>query len=460
MLARNLFRVFVRTLLMDDIHLSRQILRAVDQGKLPRSFLEEIATEHLLSRCPHCRAEFHAFEAERRAGTSVLRRLLLLVSALLERFAFSAPREVRRSELNLQEILRLSPDEQLKRVDRARSRFHGLALIKLLLDESRRCLPGRPAEAFQLADLARRIVLRSPRMPEHFDWYTLATASMGNARRAAGDLQQASQLFLLARQVIAEHGVTDPAVVARVDDLLGSLRKDQRRFAEAEKLLKRAAVQFRLIEAPDDTARCLIILGDTYLASGAPERAIEATQSALAILGPESDAHLQVCARYNLALQLVGADRHEEALAQLTLDEELYRRFPEPWLELRLVWLRGDIAAGTGNVLAAERAYRETRDGFVAQGVGYDAAMVSLDLAVLFLRQGRTDEVRRLAEEMLPIFQAQDVHREAFAALALFQEAARHDQMTLDRALEILTYLSEARTDPERRFGWKKGTTG
>ena len=34
---------------------------------------------------------------------------------------------------------------------------------------------------------------------------------------------------------------------------------------------------------------------------------------------------------------------------------------------------------------AAERAYVETRDGFVAQGIGYDAAIVSLDLAVLYL---------------------------------------------------------------------------
>jgi tetratricopeptide (TPR) repeat protein len=460
MLACNLVRVFVRTLLMDDIHLSRQILRAVEQGKLPRSFLEEIATEHLLTRCPHCRVEFDAFEAERRAGTSVLHRLFLLFSALLERFAFSTPHKLRQSEQDIQEILRLSPTDRIKRIDRARNRFRGLALIKLLLDESRRCVPGRAAEAFQLADLARRIILRSPRMPGHFDWYTMATAFMGNARRAAGDLQQAGQLFLLARQVIAEHGVTDPEVVARVDDLLGSLRKDQRRFAEAEKILKRAAAQFGLIDAADDVARCFIKLGDTYQASGVLDRAIEATRSALALLGPASDLRLQLCARHNLTLQLVKAERYEEALAQLTLDEELYRRFPEPWVELRVAWLRGDIAAGTGDVLAAERAYRETRDGFVTQGIGYDAAMVSLDLAVLFLRQGRTDEVRRLAEEMLPIFQAQDIHREAFAALALFQEAARHDQMTPDRALEILTYLREARTDPERRFGWKKRKTG
>jgi hypothetical protein len=31
--------------------------------------------------------------------------------------------------------------------------------------------------------------------------------------------------------VLVAHGVTDPAVVARLDDLLGSLRKDQRLLA-------------------------------------------------------------------------------------------------------------------------------------------------------------------------------------------------------------------------------------
>lgn len=79
----------------------------------------------------------------------------------------------------------------------------------------------------------------------------------------------------------------------------------------------------------------------------------------------------------------VKAEQFQEACAQLALDEELYRRFPEPWVELRVTWLRGDIAAGQGDTAAAERAYRETRDGFVAQGIGYDAAMVSLDLALL-----------------------------------------------------------------------------
>jgi len=50
----------------------------------------------------------------------------------------------------------------------------------------------------------------------------------------------------------------------------------------------------------------------------------------------------------------------------------------------------------------------------------YDTAMVSLDLAVLYLRQGRTADARRIAEEMRPIFEAQDVPPKELAALALF----------------------------------------
>ncbi len=133
---------------------------------------------------------------------------------------------------------------------------------------------------------------------------------------------------------------------------------------------------------------------------------------------------------------------------------DLFQRFPEPWTQLRLGWLRGDIAAGQGDLAAAERAYLEVRDGFVAQGIGYDAAIVSLDLAVLYLRQGRRAEVRRLAEEMIPLFQAQDVHREALAALALFQEAARQDRLTIEKTLEVAAYLRETRYEPDLRFAW------
>lgn len=352
---------------MDDIHLSREILRAVEAGVLSRSILDEIKTEHLLSRCPHCRAEAEAFEAERRAKGSVLHQIFQIVSLLLERLVTLSSRESARARRDLRELLLLSQDKRLEKVDRARTRFCSLSLVQLVLVESQQRIPGEPGEAFALAELARRIANRNPRIPAYFDVYVLATATMANARRAGGDLQEASRLFVLVRQVIAEHGVTDPAVVARVDDLLGSLRKDQRRFGEAEKLLKRAVMQFRLIQSQADAARGLVNLGAVHYHQKKLDAAIETTRSALALLGPDADPRLHLCGTYNLAFYLTGAGRFEEAAELLEWNEGLFRRFPEPWTQLRLLWLQGDIAAGLGELAAAERAYRETRDGFVAQ---------------------------------------------------------------------------------------------
>jgi tetratricopeptide (TPR) repeat protein len=440
---------------MDDIHVSRDLFRAVARGELPQSVLNQVTLEHLLSLCPHCRAEVQAYEAEVRSGPSLWSRALQAFLALLGRLLDRGPREMRRAEEELAELLFLPAEERAGRIERARSRFRGPALVRLLLEASRRCLPDRPGEAHQLADLAWKVANRNPRMPGYFDLYTLALALRANACRARGDLREASQSFEAVRQIMSEHGVVDLEVVARVDDLMGSLRKDQRRLPEAERLLQRAALLFSLRRMPDDAARALINLGDVYRVQAKLDQAIEMARSALALLGRDSDLLLQVAGHYNVAFYLAEAGRYEEAAEQLKADRALYEQIQEPWLQLRLSWLRGDIAAGSGDFAQAEQSYLETRDGCIAQGIGYDAAMVSLDLAVLYLKEGRMADVQRVAEEMLPIFQSQDVHREALAALRLFQEAVRRQELTVEKALEVAAYLREARTEPGLRFGWR-----
>ncbi|HYQ83224.1 MAG TPA: hypothetical protein VEP28_04355, partial [Rubrobacter sp.] len=393
---------------MDDIHLSREILRAFEAGELPWQAVVEIALDHLVSRCPHCRAEVEAFEVECRARAFGPDRVLPILQSLGEQETRRHSKEEVDAKRDLAEILSLPADHRAARIERARTRFRSSILARLLLEESRGCLPGRPGEGLHFADLARMVINRNPRSPEYFDLYVLSTAFIGNACRAGGNLSDASQHFAHARQVMAQHGVTNPEVVARVDDLIGSLRKDQRRLRDSEKLLKRAAALFELIHASDDAARVLIKLGAVYNHQKDANRAIETTRSALALLGPDAEPRLHLCGTYNLAFYLTAAGRFEEAAEVLEWNEALFRRFPEPWTQLRLLWLRGDIDLGLGHLAATEQAYAGARDGFIAQGIGYDAAMVSLDLSVLYLRQGRTGDVRRLAEEMVPLFQAQD----------------------------------------------------
>src|SRR6185436_2698282 len=253
---------------MDDIHISRELYQAVERGELPREFLEEVQAEHLLARCPHCRAEAEAYAFGRTAGPSAWSRFLQVLSLLVPRWMAPAERELRGARRDFEELLALSREERGVRLARARSRFRSPGLVRLLLAESRRRLPGQPAEALHFAELAWKVANRNPAMPEFYELYVLATVGMANACRVRNEAARADELFALARQVMDKHGVTDPAVIARVDDLVGSRRKDQRRFPEAEKLLKRAAVLYGLARSPEDHARVLINLADTCCARG------------------------------------------------------------------------------------------------------------------------------------------------------------------------------------------------
>ena len=121
-------------------------------------------------------------------------------------------------------------------------------------------------------------------------------------------------------------------------------------------------------------------------------------------------------------------------------------------LPICLRWLEGRILSALGREWPAEEAFIEARDAFIEESIGYDTALVCLDLAVLYARQGRTAEMRLLAERMLPIFQSRDVHREAIASLILFRDAAVAETASLALVEQVGRYLQRARHDPGLRF--------
>src|SRR6185295_9279973 len=119
---------------------------------------------------------------------------------------------------------------------------------------------------------------------------------------------------------------------------------------------------------------------------------------------------------------------------------------------VRLRWAEARIAAGLGEVIAAVRLFQELRQDFAERGIAYDAALVTLELTALHAQEGRTAEVKRLSLEMAGIFRAQDVPREALAALLFFQRAAAREQASARLAREIAAFLEKLRSDPGLRF--------
>lgn len=437
---------------MADIHITRELLRAVASGDMPPRVLVELGLRHLTSLCSACREELVAFRHDEATRTASYDAAFRALPSLLERHRKDDDGRHDKARRDFRDLMRLPHPERLGRIRRSNARFRGAVLAERLLEESKKHMTGDARTAFDLAEAAEAVTRRSPDTPLLGGLLARAAAYMGNASRRLDDYPEARRRFALARSAIKLQGVTDPLVYAEVDSAEAVLHIDQRRFTQAEELLSRSIALYILAGAREESAHPLVTLGLLHYNRGNFWKAIETTRKALDSIDSGRDRRLYVSARFNLALFLCEAGDHRSASEALLQDSGLFREFLDLYTQLRLTWLEGKIAAGFGRLEQAERAFRITREGFILQRYGYDAAMAAIDLSLVYLKLGKTAEVRRLAEEMHEIFAAEGVHREAVAALLLFEEAARNEALTVKSVENLVDYLRRARNNPALRF--------
>ena len=93
----------------------------------------------------------------------------------------------------------------------------------------------------------------------------------------------------------------------------------------------------------------------------------------------------------------------------------------------------------------AEAAFREVQQQFLDLGMDLNAALVTLDLAVLLSDPGRARERKSLAVELMAAFEARQIRREATAVLILFQRACEEERMTAELARQLSELLRRGR---------------
>jgi len=175
------------------------------------------------------------------------------------------------------------------------------------------------------------------------------------------------------------------------------------------------------------------------------EEAIQLLQQASNEIDPQREPRLFAYTRYNLLGCLALAERYDEAEQLLPEVRNLLREDAQPLDLVRLQWAEGLIHLGLNRLGPAEAAFREVQREFLARGMGYDAALVSLDLARLYAQEGCTDDLKKLASELMPIFESRDVHREAILALLMFQRACEEERMTVEMIREVAAFLRRER---------------
>jgi tetratricopeptide (TPR) repeat protein len=335
-------------------------------------------------------------------------------------------------------------------------RFRSRMLCELLLHESHEAGFNDPAQSAGLARLAvtmaGSLTPESSGGPEALNGLRArAWAQLGNAHRISSDHLAADQSFAAAK-ARCEQGGIGLLDSARVLDLEASLRRDQRRFGEASRLLDQVIRIYRRLGQWNLLGRALKQKSMACGEVGDLEGEMAYLRRALELLDPNEEPRTFLAARHNLIAALNQSGRSREAFSLMFHTRPLYLKMGDRMNLLRMRWLEGLVAQGLGRVEQAVATFREVRGAFLELGLDYDAALASLDLAGVLVQQARSADVRRLAEEMLAAFSARDIHREAMAALRFFCRAARVEKAGIDLVRSVSDFLKRARTDPELRF--------
>jgi transcriptional regulator with XRE-family HTH domain len=357
-----------------------------------------------------------------------------------------SPEDARREAAELWDSLKDRPLRDWRVLVEGARELRSWALAEKLCEESEKAAAADSARAVDLATFALRVAESAPAAePQRRRLQGYVSFFLSNARRVAGDLPGASEAFGQAQRLWTADDSGLPLREWRVLDREASLRREQRRWIEALRLHDRA-----LAAAPSENrSRILVNKAMTLEQRGHHEEAIAILRQAEPDIDAQREPRLAFALQANLALNLARLGRFAEADPILTEARRLADQLGNGLDLIRLRWIEGLTAAGLGRRAEAIAALDQVREEFLSRNIAYDATLATLELAVLYLEEGRTAEVKTLAGQMAPLFQAQGVERETLAAVKLFHEAVEKEEVTAELARRLVAGLLRAHRDPE-----------
>lgn len=406
-------------------HPSTIVLKRFSAGTASR---EEAAmvTAHLLGGCHSCAQQLRELSQPRAIGPgaydAVFSRLETAVAVP------PGPRaEKGDAELLLKELLS-QPEARQEMLIRNGQRYLSPELALKLADHSFRLRYDGPKEQQRFARLAFLLAQRlKAEDPVDAAWIadvrTRCLSIFSNALKIASDLVGAERALTLARASLSE-GTGDPALKVEVYERLASLRCNQRRFEEAIGAYEEAVELIRDSGTPHEVARALVGQAIAFFYAGDPERALELLEEAIPKIDGKGDPRLTLAACHAVVEAQIEAGRIEEAALNWIDLRSLYDKLGDPAIRIRQRWLEGKLMIAQGLIPMALKILESARSQCLERNLPYDAALISLDIGMGYLRLGRLEQLRNLMSEVLPVFQALQVGRESLVALIFLRKAA------------------------------------
>jgi AraC-like DNA-binding protein/tetratricopeptide (TPR) repeat protein len=300
------------------------------------------------------------------------------------------------------------------------------ALFKLLSKRSREEGRKDSARGVVLAELALASIEASAEVlgDDAANHLAEAWARVGNARRLASDYPGAAKAFAHAWGVWQQpRSLYRPEIEAEISIRESALRMNQRHFDHAAELADTAVRLARSLESPQKLAQFLIQRGSVSLYNGDAARALIAYQEARDVAKASGEIYFEFSAHTGCCLALIACKSYREATAVLERAADICNQLADGVFHHQVQWLHALLASNQNQHGQVVAHFQQARTGFIrARAMDY-AAVVSLDLALLYHRNGQLDDLVPLLTEALPALEALQIDREYLAAVKLLRQA-------------------------------------
>ncbi len=429
-----------------DRHPRRELARLA-AGSADREEAKR-AVRHLLAGCPACGTWLSERLQHGHGSPAAIADVLDGAEARAEALSREVAARFQAADVLVAE-LRSLPPERRRLVVANSARAASAPVVYRLIEESRTHRHQSAHETLHFAELAvtaaGRIAGRGVAAATAAAW-----AELANARRIASDLAGAEAALHHAEELAADCG-PDPHFEAELLSLRGSVANYRRDFPTAERAVRRAAHLFARCADAEGAIRCLLQLAHVHERRGEPEHGIRPAQKAVDLAVATGARRLELISLQNLLHLIAESGEIAKAAELLPRVRRLFLREAPALDRLRFEWMAARIERRMGRPGRAAATFDELRERYARQGMPYEAALVSLDLAAALFDLGQRREIARIADETAELFRTLGVAREALMALGQLARARAEEAAQL---LPQLATAVEATRVGECVYAW------
>ncbi len=329
-------------------------------------------------------------------------------------------------------------------------KYWDLTVLRLYLDNCDEVLFDDPKAGLEMAKVAPKLALKIPqRRP--YDWRHLTDPSekqllrelrvrshavLGGAYRAGGMMDESEGTYQTAGKVCDSGPVS---LFARADlyRRLARLRSSQKSYDAALDLLEFAIKVFDDRD-PDCFAASLLMKGYVLGENGRHAEAVPYFGEVLKLVKPKQRSSRLAKRTFHSAVHNMAFATSKgcfpsdvrRALVYVREAKKFFARKARSINKYKLFWVEGRLVARLGLTRTAERRLRPAFKQFLALGAPVEAALVGLELGLVYWITEEWQKLEELALETYNRFRELSSDTEALAALKLWMEGAKMRELT------------------------------